>query len=92
MANAIPQIVWTAKSDGTIDFFNDRWFEYTGLTYEQSTDNGWLLLIHPDDRTQYFEGWRNALATGDSYEVEFRLKRAVETGSPHQGAISLAPL
>ncbi len=80
MANAIPQILWTAKSDGTIDFFNDRWFEYTGLTYEQSTDNGWLLLIHPDDRAQYLEGWRNALATGDSYEAEFRLKRAVGLG------------
>jgi len=81
LANAIPQIVWAARKDGTIDFFNDRWFEYTGLTYVQSRDNGWELLIHPEDRQAYVDGWRSALSTGDSYEIEFRLRRAIGIGS-----------
>lgn len=80
LANAIPQIVWTANPSGVVDFFNDRWFEYTGLTYEQGRNNGWELLIHPEDLERYKEGWKYALKTGDSYEVEFRLKRAVGLG------------
>jgi PAS domain S-box-containing protein len=80
LANAIPQIVWAARKDGTIDFFNDRWFEYTGLTYEQSRGDGWELLIHPQDREAYLDGWRNALSTGDSFEKEFRLRRAAGFG------------
>ncbi|HEY9719953.1 MAG TPA: PAS domain-containing protein [Trichormus sp.] len=81
LANAIPQIVWTATPDGQIDFFNDRWFEYTGLTYEQSQKDGWRLLLHPDELEDYLRGWKKALATGDSYEAEFRLRRAVGLGT-----------
>jgi PAS domain S-box-containing protein len=81
LANAIPQIVWTAQPGGKIEFFNDRWFEYTGLTDEQSKDDGWQLLIHPDDLPRYMSGWQNALATGDSFEIDFRLKRAVFKGN-----------
>ena len=82
LANAIPQIVWTADPNGQIDFFNDRWFEYTGLTYEQSKNDGWKLLLHPDDLPGYLKGWKNALATGDSYETEFRVKRAIRLRKP----------
>ncbi len=80
LADAIPQIVWTANGCGEIDFFNQRWFEYTGLTLEQSLNNGWQLLIHPDDLSRYMSEWRKALMTGDSHEIEFRLKRAVGVG------------
>jgi PAS domain S-box-containing protein len=76
LADAIPQIVWTANPDGEIDFFNHRWFEYTGLSLEQSQNDGWQLLIHPDDLHKYMKEWRKALMTGDTYEMEFRLKRA----------------
>jgi PAS domain S-box-containing protein len=81
LADAIPQIVWTAEPDGTIDFFNNRWFEYTGLTVEQTLHGGWSLLIHPDDREKYMKEWRRALEEGDTYETEFRLKRAVGISS-----------
>jgi PAS domain S-box-containing protein len=81
LADAIPQIVWTANPDGQIDFFNHRWFEYTGLTLEQSQREGWQLLIHPDDLDKYMREWRKALMTGDTYEMEFRLKRAVGLGN-----------
>lgn len=77
LADAIPQIVWTADASGNIDFFNNRWFEYTGLTIEQSLNDGWKLLIHPDDLPLYLKEWENAIATGDTYEVNFRLRRAV---------------
>jgi PAS domain S-box-containing protein len=77
LADAIPQIVFTANADGAIDFFNDRWFEYTGLSIEQSQDNGWQLLLHPDDLPKYLHEWQKALETGDSYEMEFRLRRAI---------------
>jgi PAS domain S-box-containing protein len=77
LADAIPQIVWTADGRGKIDFFNHRWFEYTGLTIEQSLDDGWKLLIHPDDLPLYLKEWENAMATGDTYEVNFRLRRAL---------------
>jgi len=77
LADAIPQIVWTATPNGEPDFFNHRWFEYTGLTWTQSVDNGWTLLIHPDDREEYLAKWQEALLTGNTYEQEFRLRRAI---------------
>lgn len=77
LADAIPQIVWTADSQGNIDFFNHRWFEYSGLTIEQSLNNGWQLLIHPDDLQSYLREWKSAIRTGDTLERDFRLRRAV---------------
>jgi PAS domain S-box-containing protein len=77
LAEAIPQIVWTAQADGSITFFNHRWFEYTGLSLEQSLSGGWNLLIHPEDAKGYLDEWARAVATGDSFEYKFRLKRAV---------------
>jgi PAS domain S-box-containing protein len=76
LADAIPQIVWTATANGEINFFNSRFFEYTGLTWEQGRKQGWSLLIHPEDRDRYMDGWQRALRTGDTYEQEFRLRRA----------------
>ena len=77
LAEAIPQIVWTAGSDGRISFFNQRFYEYSGLSAEQSLAGGWRLLIHKDDLKDYFAGWEKALESGDTFECRFRLKRAV---------------
>ncbi|HEY9679866.1 MAG TPA: PAS domain-containing protein [Drouetiella sp.] len=82
LADAIPQIVFTANADGEIDYFNERWFEYTGLSLAQSQNDGWQLLIHPDDLPNYMIQWRQALASGDSHEIEFRLRRAVGIKTP----------
>jgi PAS domain S-box-containing protein len=76
LANAIPQIVWTANAKGEIEFFNDRWFEYTRLSLDESRNDGWQFLIHPADRKKYIREWRSALSSGDSYEMEFRLRRS----------------
>ncbi|HEV3306321.1 MAG TPA: diguanylate cyclase [Candidatus Sulfotelmatobacter sp.] len=74
MAEGIPEIVWTARPDGAIDFTNRRWLEYSGLTVEQSMDRGWALAIHPDDLAVCLAKWESALLTGDPYEAEYRMR------------------
>ncbi len=73
--DAIPQMVWSARPDGHHDFFNARWYEVTG-TPEGSTDGeDWAALFHPDDRPESWRRWTRSLATGDPYEIEYRLRR-----------------
>ena len=73
--DTIPQMVWSTRPDGHHDFFNARWYEVTG-TPEGSTDGeGWADLFHPDDREKTWARWTRSLATGDPYEIEYRLRR-----------------
>ena len=76
LAEAIPQIVWTARSDGWIDYYNQRWFEYTGMTLEETQGWGWQPVLHPDDVENCLERWNYSVQTGETYEVEYRFKRA----------------
>ena len=76
LADAMPQIVWTAKPDGNLDYYNKRWFDYTGMTIEQTKGWGWKPVIHPDDLQNCVERWTKAFTTGCDYEVEYRFKRA----------------
>ena len=76
LAEAIPQIVWTASADGWFDYYNQRWFEYTGLTLEETQGWGWQLALHPDDVEHCVESWKTSVETGGTYEVEYRFKRA----------------
>src|SRR2546430_465900 len=78
LADALPQIIWIALPDGRADFFNRRWFEYTGLTLEQSQNMGWLSMVHPDDQQNCINGWDEAVRTGEPFQTEFRLKRATQ--------------
>ncbi|HEX5574831.1 MAG TPA: PAS domain-containing protein, partial [Gemmatimonadales bacterium] len=75
LADAMPQIVWTATAEGRLDYFNRRWYDITGAEAEQ----GWLSMTHPDDRQQTLDAWQRAVATGEPCEVEHRLWIA-ETG------------
>ena len=76
LIDAIPQIVWTNNVDGTARDFNRRWYEYTGLNYEQSAGPGWQAVIHPDDAPVSKERWQGALETGEVFECEYRLRNA----------------
>ena len=76
LIDAIPQIVWTNNVDGTASYFNRRWYEYTGLNYEQSAGHGWQAVIHPDDVPASRERWQVALETGEVFEYEYRLRNA----------------
>src|SRR5690606_16299232 len=68
-------IVWTADADGEVDFYNDRWEQFTGMSVELSHREGWKNAIHPDDRRQTSEAWRRALSTGHLYQIEHRIRR-----------------
>ncbi|MEP0881892.1 PAS domain S-box protein [Trichocoleus sp. ST-U3] len=76
LAEAIPQMVWTAQPDGSVDYYNQRWFDYTGTTLEQAQGWGWQPILHPDDLQASVDGWNNAIDTGETYEAECRFKRA----------------
>lgn len=76
LADAIPQQVWTATGDGLIDFVNQRMTEYTGTPREELLGHRWQNALHPDDLSQTLIAWSNALETGDTYEMQFRLRRS----------------
>ena len=73
LSESIPQQVWTAEPSGAIDFVNARVAIYFGTTREQILGAGWQGVIHPDDLPEAIRRWTHALATGDEYEIEFRL-------------------
>jgi PAS domain S-box-containing protein len=75
LADLIPGIVWTARPDGWIDYANQFWFTFTGLTMEQTQGSGWGSTIHPDDFPKVSELWTKALQTGEPIEVDYRVKR-----------------
>ncbi|WP_018615333.1 PAS domain-containing protein [Segetibacter koreensis] len=71
----MPQIIWATKADGYHDFYNKQWYDYTGLTDEQSKDGGWNTAVHPDDQERAWDVWLHSLKTGSPYEIEYRFKR-----------------
>lgn len=77
IAEAMPQLVWSATADGTIDYFNRRWIDYTGVTLDhyRREDREALGVVHPDELEATWERWKHALGTGEPYEIEHRVKR-----------------
>ena len=73
--NTIPTLVWSAGPDGSADFLNRRWLDYTGLSEEQAQGWGWGTAIHPDDVNGLVESWQSALASGLPVEAEARMRR-----------------
>ena len=77
LADAMPQIVWTANAEGRTDYLNRRWYEYTGLSIEESRAEGALQrVVHPDDSQRVAERWREAVAAGGPFELQYRLRSA----------------
>ncbi len=76
LADSVPNQVWTAGPDGTLDYVNARVLEYFGRGYHEMIGMGWQDVIHPADLTRVLETWSRSLSTGEPYEVEFRLRRA----------------
>jgi PAS domain S-box-containing protein len=73
--DAIPQLVWSAFPDGSVEFCNRRWLEYTGLTAEQAQGWGWRAVIHPEDAAELIATWSRVLAEGVPGEAEARLRK-----------------
>ena len=77
LADAMPQLIWTASADGTIDFFNARWIAYTGITLDDFR-SGVRGSVHPDDLALTMERWRTAVESQTPYEIEYRLRRGTD--------------
>lgn len=75
LANSMPQIVWTARPDGFIDYYNNKWHEFTGLPMGQKGDEGWDTVVHPEDLSKYRAIWRAAVNSCESCELELRIKK-----------------
>ena len=75
LANNIPQMTWTNLPDGEVNFYNQRWYEFTGLTFEQSKAWGWQAVVNPDDIALTTEKYMNALQSENIFEVENRYRR-----------------
>ena len=75
IVNTIPTLAWSARPDGSADFFNRRWLDYTGLSAEQARDWGWKAAIHPDDVNALADYWQSILACGEPGEIEARLRQ-----------------
>jgi PAS domain S-box-containing protein len=74
IANSIDQLIWATRPDGYHDYYNQRWYEYTGVP-EGSTDGaGWSEIFHPDDRAHAWQTWRQCLESGEPYHIEYRLR------------------
>jgi PAS domain S-box-containing protein len=75
LAKHVPAIVWIANANGDIDFINDRWFDYTGLTLESTINRSWVSVVHPEDLARGLLLWKEVIAAGSSAELEMRVKR-----------------
>lgn len=74
IADTLPQIVWASRPDGYHDYYNRRWYEFTGVPEGSTDGEGWNGLFHPDDRQRAWDRWRHSLSTGEPYEIEYRLR------------------
>ncbi|KAI0895387.1 hypothetical protein F4806DRAFT_496952 [Annulohypoxylon nitens] len=98
ICDTMPQMVWTTRPDGMHDFFNSRWYDYTGLSPEQSMGINWECAFHPDDIPASKQRWENSIASGEPYMTEYRcrskegeyrwmLGRALPLRNKHTGKI-----
>ncbi|KAF7911357.1 uncharacterized protein EAF01_002864 [Botrytis porri] len=75
ICDSMPQLIWTTTPDGMHDWFSQRWYDYTGLTVEESLGEGWKLPFHPDDMALTKKRWLHCLETGDPYTTEYRCRK-----------------
>src|SRR5467141_1238934 len=73
--DAVPALAWSARPDGSAEFLNRRWLDYTGLSAEEATDWGWTAAVHTEDRDRLMDFWRHLLDSGQTGEIEARLRR-----------------
>ena len=73
LADSMPHLVWTARPNGYLDYYNERWYEFTGFSREDSSERIWERIVHPDDLQRVGRAWEEALDTGKPFTVECRL-------------------
>jgi PAS domain S-box-containing protein len=82
LADSMPQIVWTAQSDGHVDYYNKKWKEITGIDPNELNNNSWIQILFPGDTSICRETWSHSVNTGDIFEMEARI-RTVNTKEPY---------
>jgi len=91
LVDAIPQLVWMLRPDGSTDYCNQRWRDYTNMTVEQLQGEGWMQCTHPDDWQRVRAVWQRAVETGSPYEAELRLRHGT-TGEYRWFLVRAEPL
>lgn len=75
ISDSMPQMVWSTLPDGQADYYNARWYEFTGMPGGSTNGDNWHNVVHPEDQARALTLWSHCLATGDLYEIEYRLRR-----------------
>jgi PAS domain S-box-containing protein len=75
IADSIDQMVWSTRPDGWHDYYNRRWYEFTGMPEGSTDGEDWAGMFHPDDQPNAWARWTRSLETGEPYHVEYRLRR-----------------
>lgn len=73
--DTIPDLIWSARPDGTADFLNQSWLQYTGLAEDQALGNGWFMAMHPDELPGIMQKWQDAIRNGVELSTEHRFRR-----------------
>jgi PAS domain S-box-containing protein len=73
--DAIPVMAWSGRSDGSVEFLNRQWLDYTGFSLDEALAGGWKAAVHPDDLDRLTDRWRALLASGQAGEIEARVRR-----------------
>ncbi len=74
ITDSIDQMIWSTQPDGFHDYYNHRWYEYTGVPEGTTDGDGWAGMFHPEDQERAFAGWRRCLPSGEPYHIEYRLR------------------
>lgn len=74
IADAMPQMVWSTRADGFHDYYNQQWYDFTGVPPHSTDGDGWNDMFHPEDQPRAWTAWRHSLATGETYEIQYRLR------------------
>lgn len=74
LADTMPQMVWSTLPNGFHDYYNARWYEFTGAPAGTTDGEGWNNMFHAEDQERAWDVWRQSLATGDPYQIEYRLR------------------
>ncbi|MCG9791189.1 PAS domain-containing protein [Flavobacterium algicola] len=75
LADSMPQYVWTSGPDGVLNYFNQSVYDFSGLSFEQISELGWMEIVHPDDRKTNMKKWLQSIKTGEDFLLEHRFRK-----------------
>ncbi|MFC5626032.1 PAS domain S-box protein [Algoriphagus winogradskyi] len=75
LANSLPQHIWTADNEGNINYFNKSVYDFSGYSPERLEEEGWIAIVHPDDRAGNIKAWSDSISTGKDFLFEHRFRK-----------------